>query len=148
MDSPASHAVVLVMAIAAALGAAIATRRGPKDPPPSGRAILKVIWPFGVFALLEMLSLCTSRLIEQWLFPGLAAVVVLMVSRRPKVVKTVCRLLVATACVLWIHGHYLVHLGYVDRPSYVPPDRRAERRWYTPLTGLRPLVVTKKIEGP
>lgn len=140
MDAAGLHTVVLYVVVAVALGIAVRTRRGPKDPPPSGRGILKLIWPFAIMGLVEMLKLRNSTLIEEWLFPGLAALFLAWISRIPKLVKFMGRLLVAAAFVLWLHGDCLLHYGYLCHSSVTGPGWRAQPQWYTPLTGFRPRV--------
>jgi hypothetical protein len=132
------HTVVLYGMCAVALAVTAATRRREGDPAPPAGPIVKALWPFALLGLLESLSLCAScKLVAEWLLPGLCSLAVVAFCRSTSIARWARRSLVLGAVLLWLHGHSLLHTGYVTRTSPILPGRKLESAWYTPLTGLR-----------
>jgi hypothetical protein len=111
------HAAVLYGSAAAAIVAALATRRRAGDPAPSPGRIAVTLSPFLIIGLLEALSLCAEgHLLAEWSVPLLAATAVAVGSRDRRVIRVAGGLLMLVALGAWVHGRSLLHRGYVIRP--------------------------------
>jgi hypothetical protein len=138
------HIVILWGTCLAAVVAALATSRrtGPRALH-GDMHLIRLVLPFALVAGCEALLLTASgHVVYQWLAPLVATVIVATTTRSARVLRVAWRALMLACVLTYAQAMVLRSFGWAGMdPIALHPRRHAESAWYTPLTGLRPVVV-------